>query len=64
LDVASGAFDMLTQDPCGVTRTTLNHRMRKRCVLSGYVAVWLMLLEKNAAIAVALIVQGGAKLAE
>ena len=64
LNVAPGAFDMFTQDPRGVARTALDHRMRERCVLGGYVAVWRMLLEKNAAIAIALVVQGGAKLAQ
>ena len=64
LNVAPGAFDVLTHDPRGVARAALDHRMRERCVLDGHVAVRRMLLEKNPAIAIALIVQGGAELAE
>lgn len=64
LNVAPSAFDMLTQDPRGVARTALDRRMRERGVLGRYVAVRRMLLEKDAAIAIALVVQGGAELAE
>lgn len=64
LNVAPRAFDMLAQDPRGVARTALDRRMRERGVLGGYGAVRRMLLEKDAAIAIALVVQGGAELAE
>src|SRR5262245_12076534 len=55
---------MFTQYPRGVAGTALDHRMGERRVLGRDLAVRLVPAEENPSIAIALIVQRGAELAQ